>query len=69
MGPGNTFQSNQERRDPHKFPTRNKIHGKNDDLDNVDFVSSNMTSSHEEALLSIFEDHEAVIKMIIQSCS
>ena len=37
---GNTNQSFQERGDPHKFPTRKKIHGKIDDLDNVDFISS-----------------------------
>ena len=42
---GNTYQSNQERRDPHKSPTRKQIHGKIDDLDNVDFISSNVHSS------------------------
>ena len=40
---GNTCQSNQERRDPHKFPTRKKVHAKIDDLDTVDFISSNVT--------------------------
>ena len=34
---GNTYQNDQERRDPHKFQTRKKIHGKIDDLDNADF--------------------------------
>ena len=48
---GNTYQKDQERRDPHKFPTRKKIHGKIDDLDNVDFISSNVHSSRKEALL------------------
>ena len=75
---GNTYQSNQERRDPytnlvrvnpHNSPTRKKIHGKIDDLDNVDFISSNLHSSHEEAFLTIFEDNEAVIKMIIKGRS
>ena len=33
---GNTYRNNQERRDPHKFPTRKKFHWKIDDLDNVD---------------------------------
>ena len=61
---GNTYQNNQERRDPHKFPTRKKIHGKIDYLDNVDFISSNVHSSRKEALLYVFEDNEAVIKMI-----
>ena len=40
--------------------------GKIDDLNNVDFVSSNANSSRKEALLYIFEDNEAVIKMIIR---
>ena len=35
-----------------------------DDLNNVDFVSSNANSSREEALLYVFEDNEAVIKMV-----
>ena len=63
---GNTFQKDQVRRDPHKFPTRNKIHGKIDDPNNVDFISSNVESSHQEALLYVFEDNEAVIQMIMQ---
>ena len=36
------------------------------DLDNVDFISSKVKSSHQEALLYLFEDNEAVIKMIIK---
>ena len=39
------------------------------DLDNVDFIPSNVTSSHQEALLYVFEDNEAVIKMIIKGRS
>ena len=35
-----------------------------DDLDNVDFISSNVNSSRQDALLYVFEDNEAVIKMI-----
>ena len=35
-----------------------------DDLDNVDFIPSNVNSSHQEALLYVFEGNEAVIKMI-----
>ena len=38
------------------------------DLDNVDFVPSNVNSSRKEALY-IFEDNEAVIKMIIKGRS
>ena len=41
----------------------------NDDLDNVDFISSNVQSSRQEALLYVFEDDEAVIKMIIKGRS
>ena len=40
-----------------------------DDPDNVDFLSSNVHSSRQEALLCIFEDNEAVIKMIIKGRS
>ena len=39
------------------------------DLDNVDFVPSNVHSSREEALFYIFEDNEAVIKMIMKGRS
>ena len=41
-----------------------KIPGKIDDLNNVDVVSSNANSSRKEALLYVFEDNEAVIKMV-----
>ena len=40
-----------------------------DDLDNVDFVSSNVHSSRQEAMLYVFEDNEAVIKMIMKGRS
>ena len=65
----NTNQSNKTKGDPRNSPTRKKIHGKIDDLDNVDFISSNLHSSREEALLYVFEDNEAVIKMIIKGRS
>ena len=39
------------------------------DLDNVDFIPSNVKSSHQEAFLFVFEDNEAVIKMIIKGRS
>ena len=38
-------------------------------LDNVDILPSNVQSSHQEALLFVFEDNEAVIKMIISGRS
>ena len=66
---GNTHQNDQVRGDPYKFPTRKKIHGIIDDLDNVDFLSSNVNSSLKQTLLYIFEDSEAVIKMIIKGRS
>ena len=62
---GNTYQS-EVRAAPHQLQTRKKSHGMIDDLDNVDFVSSNVHSSRQEALLYEFEDNEAVIKMIIK---
>ena len=61
---GDTHQNDQVWRDPYKSPKRKKIHGTIDDLDNVDFISSNVTSSRREALLYVFEDNEAVIMMI-----
>ena len=63
---GNTHQNDQVRGDPQKSPTRKKIHGKIDDLNNVDFISSNVHPSRQESLLHIFEDNEAVIKMIMK---
>ena len=36
-----------------------------DDLDNVDSIPSNVDSSRQEALLYVFEDNEAVIKMVV----
>ena len=69
---GNTYQSNQERETraaPHKLQMRKKSHGMIDDLDNVDFISSYVHSSRQEALLYIFEDNEAVIKMIMNGRS
>ena len=71
---GNTYQSNEELTDPytntraapHKFQKRKKSQRVINDLYNVDFIHSNVTSSHQEALLYVFEDNEAVIKMIIK---
>ena len=48
---------------------RKKSHGVIDDLDNVDSISSNVHYSGQEALLYIFEDNEAVIKIIIKGRS
>ena len=54
---------------PHKLQTRMKSHGMIDDQDNVDCISSNFNSFRQEALLYVFEDKEAVIKMIIKGRS
>ena len=58
---GDTYQSNQERGDPHKSPTRKKIQGKINDL--------HVNSCRKEAMLYVFEDTEAVIKMIVKGRS
>ena len=72
---GNTYRSNQVRWDPctnlvraalHKLQMRKKSHGMIDDLDFVDFISSNVHSSRQEALLYVFENNEAVIKIILR---
>ena len=38
-------------------------------LDHIDCVPSNVQFSHQEALLCVFEDNEAVIKMIVKGRS
>ena len=52
--------------DVHK---RHKSHKKIDVMENIDSVPSNVQSSRQEALLYVFEDNEAVIKMIIKGRS
>ena len=54
---------------PHTVSKRKQSHGMINDLDNVDFIPSNVNSSHQEALLYVFEDNEAVIKMITKGRS
>ena len=54
---------------PHTIQKRKQSQGVINDVDNVDFISSNVNSSHQEALLYVFEDNEAVIKMIIKGRS
>ena len=39
------------------------------DLNNVDLIPSNVNSSHQEALLYVFEDNVTVIKMTIKGRS
>ena len=54
---------------PHTIQKRKQSQGVINDLDNVDFIPSNVNSSHQEALLYVFKDNEAVIKMIIKGQS
>ena len=65
---GNAYQSNQARWDPcpnllevrstlHTIQERKQYQGVINDLDNVDFIPS----THQKALLYVFEDNEAVI--------
>ena len=54
---------------PHTSQKRKQSQGVINDLHNVDFIPSNVNSSHQEALLYGFEDNEAVIKMIIKGRS
>ena len=54
---------------PHTIHKRKQSRRVINDLDNVDFIPSNVKSSHLEALLCVFEDTEAVIEMIIKGGS
>ena len=49
--------------DKHKH---HKSHKKIDVMKDIDFVPSSVQSARQEALLYVFEDNEAVIKMIIK---
>ena len=49
--------------------TKTQIQHNDLELSDVDYVSSNVKTSHSRALLHIFQDNEAVIKMIIKGRS
>ena len=51
---------------PHTIHKRKQSQRVINELDNVDFIHSNVQSSHQEALLYVFEDNEPVIKMIMK---
>ena len=53
---------------PAKRPTH-ELQDKNLELSNVDYVSANVTSSQQAVMLYIFEDNEAVIRLIIKGRS
>ena len=59
-------RSGQPDNDVHK---RHKSQKKINVMENIDSVPSNVQSSRQEALLYVFEDNEAVIKMIIKGRS
>ena len=52
--------------DDHKH---HKSHNKIDVMKDIDVVPSNVQSARQEALLYVFEDNEAVIKMIVKGRS
>ena len=54
---------------PHTIRKRKQSQGVINDVHNVDFIPSNVNSSRQEALWYVFEDNEAVIKMIIKGRS
>ena len=59
-------RSGQPDNDVHK---RHKSQKKIDVMEDIDSVPSNVQSARQEALLYVFEDNEAVIKMIIKGRS
>ena len=63
------MNSREVRSTPHTIQKRKQSQGVINDLDNVDFIHSDVNSSHQEALLYVFENNEAVIKMIIKGRS
>ena len=48
---------------------KNKSHNKIDVIQDIDSVPSNVQSASREALLYVFQDNEAVIKMIMKGRS
>ena len=77
---GNTNQSHQEQDDllmnkrevrstSHTIQKRKQSQGVINDSDNNDLIPSNVNSSHQEVLLYLFENNEAVTKMIIKGRS
>ena len=48
---------------------KNKSHNKINVFQDIDSVPSNVQSANREALLYVFEDNEAVIKMILKGRS
>ena len=66
---GNTNQTPLKDRGPAVKVKDQRSQGITNVLNNVDCVPSNVQSSRQEALLYVFEDNEAVIKIIIKGRS
>ena len=67
---GNTIQTHERPGRPDVSDKNQRSQGMTNVLDNIDdCVPSNVQFSHQEALLYVFEDNEAVIKMIIKGRS
>ena len=64
---GDLLKNKREVRSPlHTIYKRKQSQRVINDLHNVDFIPSNVQSSHQEASLYMFEDNETVIKMIVK---
>ena len=61
---GNTTQNHDRTGRPVDTERSQKSRGKIHVLKNVDFIPSNVQSSHQEAVLYVFEDNEAATKII-----
>ena len=66
---GNTIQTPERPGRPVVNDKDQRSQGMTNVLNHIDCVPSNVQCSHQEALLSVFEDNEAVIKMIIKGRS
>ena len=67
---GNVTQTSDRSGQPeHDVHKHHKSQKKIDVMKDIDAVPSNVQFSHQEALLYVFEDNEAVIKMIIKGKS
>ena len=70
---GSTTQNHHRTEKPVVCRDKNHVQGQSrgmfNVLNNVDLVPSNVQFSHQEALLYVFEDNEAVIKMIMKGRS
>ena len=66
---GNTIQTPERPERPVVSDNNQRSQGMTNVFNRIDCVPSNVQSSHQEALLYVFEDTEAVIKMIIKGRS